>query len=113
MKLRAQAVVLPKERYSYYTIVWESQEGNILRADQMKPSPSVMMWGGMMRHGLTDFHFVMQEIYKLTPIITSTTTLIKTLKPAKFCESCFVSQTTGCSNRMVQDVTRHSNQFDG
>ena len=33
-----------------------------LRAIQMKLSPSVMMWGGMMGHGLTDLHFVIQEI---------------------------------------------------
>ena len=33
-----------------------------LRAIQMKLSPSVMMWGGMMGHGLTDLHFVVQEI---------------------------------------------------
>ena len=51
MKLRAQAVVLPKEGYSHSTIVWESQEGNVLLANQMKLSPSVMMWGGMMGHG--------------------------------------------------------------
>ncbi len=62
MKLRTQAAVLPKEGYSYSTIVWGSQEGNVLRANQMKLSPSVMMWGGMMKHGLTDLHFVMQEI---------------------------------------------------
>ena len=64
MKLRAQAVALPKEGYSYSAIVWGSQEGNVLRANKMKLSPSVRMWGGMMgqRHGLTDLHFVMQEI---------------------------------------------------
>ena len=62
MKLRAKAVVLPKEGYSYSTIVWGSQEGSALRANQMKLSPSVMMWSGMMGHGLTDLHFVMQEI---------------------------------------------------
>ena len=43
MKLRVQAVVLPKEGYSYSTIVWGSQEGSALRANQMKLSPSVMM----------------------------------------------------------------------
>ena len=57
MKLRAEAVVLPKKGYSYSTIVWGSQESNVLRANQMKLSPSVMMWGGMM-----ELHFVMQEI---------------------------------------------------
>ena len=62
MKLRAQAVVLPKEGYSYSIIVWGSQEGNVLRTNQMKLSLSVMMWGGIMGHGLTDLHFVMQEI---------------------------------------------------
>ena len=62
IKLRAQAVVLLKEGYSYSTIVWGSQEGNVLRANQMKLSPSVMMSGGMMGHGLTDLRFVMQEI---------------------------------------------------
>ena len=62
MKLRAQAVVLPKEGCSYSTIVWGSHEGNVLQANQMKLSPSVIMWGGMMGHGLTDLHFVMQEI---------------------------------------------------
>ena len=44
-------------------MVWGSQEGNVLRANQMMLSPSVMMWGGMMGYGLTDLHFVMQEIY--------------------------------------------------
>ena len=62
IKLRAQAVVLPREGYSYSMIVWGSHEGTILRANQMKLSPSVMMWGGMMGHGLTDLHFVMQKI---------------------------------------------------
>ena len=62
MKLRAQAVVLPKEGYSYSTMVWRSQKGNVLRANQMKLSSSVMMWGGMMGHGLTDLHFVMHEL---------------------------------------------------
>ena len=62
MKLRVQAVVLPKEGYSYSTIVWGSQESNVRRANQMKLSPSVMMWGGMMGHGLTDLHFAMPEI---------------------------------------------------
>ena len=64
MKLRAQAVVLLNEGYSYSTIVWGSQEGNVLRASQiqMKHSPSIMMWGGMMGHGLTDLHFLMQEV---------------------------------------------------
>ena len=62
MKLRAKALVLPKEGYSYSTIMRGSQEGNFLRVNQMKLSPSVMMWGGMMGHGLTDLHFVMQEI---------------------------------------------------
>ena len=64
MKLRAQAVVLLNEGYSYSTIVWGSQEGNVLRAIQiqMKHSPSIMMRGGMMGHGLTDLRFVMQEI---------------------------------------------------
>ena len=62
IKLRARAVVIPKEGYSYSTMVWRSQEGNVLRANQMKLSSSVMMWGGMMGHGLTDLHFVMQEI---------------------------------------------------
>ena len=62
MKLRAHAVVLPKEGYSYSTIVWGSQECNVLRANQIRLSPSVMMWGGMMGHRLTDLHFVMQEI---------------------------------------------------
>ena len=61
MKLRAQAVVLPKEGYSYSTIVWRSQEGNVQRAIHMKLSPSVMMWGGMMGQELADLHFVMQE----------------------------------------------------
>ena len=61
MKLRAKALVLPKEGYSYSTIVWGSQEVNILRANQLNLSPSVMMWGGMMGHGLTNLH-VMQEI---------------------------------------------------
>ena len=28
----------------------------------MKLSPSVMMWGEMMGHGLTDLHFFLQEI---------------------------------------------------
>ena len=59
MKLRAQAVVLPKKGYSYSTIEWGSQESNVLRANQMKLSPSVMMWGGMMGHGLTDLYFAM------------------------------------------------------
>ena len=62
VKLKAQAVVLPKEGYSYFVIVWGSQEGSVLRANQMKLGPSVMMWGGMMGHGLTDLHFVMQEM---------------------------------------------------
>ena len=62
MKLRAQAVVPPIKGYSYSTIVWESQEGNVFRANQMKLSPSVMVWGRMMGHELTDLHFVMQEI---------------------------------------------------
>ena len=48
IKLRVQAVVLPKEGYSYSTIVWGSQESNVRRANQMKLSPSVMMRGGMM-----------------------------------------------------------------
>ena len=48
MKLRAKALVLPKEGYSYSTIVWGSQEGNVLRANQTKLNPSVMMRGGMM-----------------------------------------------------------------
>ena len=52
-----------------------------LRAIQMKLSPSVMMWGGMMGHGLTDLHFVMQES-KLTLITTYTTSLKKIVKPA-------------------------------
>ena len=66
MKLRAQAVVQlvpPKEGYSYSTIVWGSQEGNVLRANQMKLSPSVMMRGEMMGHRLIDLNFVMQEIF--------------------------------------------------
>ena len=29
-KLRAQEVVLPEEGYSYSTIAWGSQEGNVL-----------------------------------------------------------------------------------
>lgn len=37
--------------------VWGSQEDNVPRADQMKFSPSVMVWGGMTGHGLTDLHF--------------------------------------------------------
>ena len=45
IKLRAQAVVLPKEGYSYSTIVWRSQKGNVLRANQMKLSPAIMMGG--------------------------------------------------------------------
>ena len=35
-----------------------SQEGNVPRADQMKFSPSVMVWGRMMVYGLTDLHFI-------------------------------------------------------
>ena len=62
IKLRAQAVVLAKEGYSFSVIAWGSQEGNVLRANQMKLSPFIIMWGGMMGHGLTDLHFVMQEI---------------------------------------------------
>ena len=54
--------MLPKEGYSYSIIVWGSQEGNVLQANQMKLNPSVMMRGGIMGHGLTDLHFVMQEI---------------------------------------------------
>lgn len=42
--------------------VWGSQEGNVPRADQMKFSPSVMVWGGMTGHGLTDLHFVPQGV---------------------------------------------------
>ena len=69
IKLRAQAVVLPKEGYSYSTIVWGSQEGNVLLANQMKLSPSLMMWGGIMGHRLiTDLHFVLCKKYKLTLI---------------------------------------------
>ena len=62
IKFRAQAVVLPKEKFSYYTIVWGSQDWNVLRANQMKLSPFVGMWGGIMGRGLTDLHIVMQEI---------------------------------------------------
>ena len=62
IKLRSQAIVLAKEGYSCPVIVWGSQEDNVLRANQMKLNPSVMVWGGMMRHGLTDLHFVMPEI---------------------------------------------------
>ena len=62
IKLRAQAVVLPKEGYSYSIIVWGSQDGNVLRANQMKLSPFVGMWGGIMGRGLTELHLVMQEI---------------------------------------------------
>ena len=36
---------------------WGSQEDNVPRADQMKFSPSVMVWGEMTGHGLTDLHF--------------------------------------------------------
>ena len=57
IKLRAQAVVIPKEGYFYSTVVWGSQEGNVLRVNQMKLIPSVMMLGGVMGHGLTDLHF--------------------------------------------------------
>ena len=42
--------------------VWGSQEGNVPRADQIKFSPSVMVWGGMTGHGLTDLHFVPQGV---------------------------------------------------
>ena len=42
VKLRAQAVVLPKEGFSRFVIVWGSQEGNVLRANQMKLSPSII-----------------------------------------------------------------------
>lgn len=38
--------------------VWGSQECNVPRADQMKFSPSVMVWGGMTGYGLTDLHFI-------------------------------------------------------
>ena len=62
IQLRAQAVVLAKEGYSYPVIVWGWPEDNVPRADQMKFSPSVMMWGGMTGHGLTDLHFVPQEM---------------------------------------------------
>jgi hypothetical protein len=40
--------------------VWGSQEDNVPRADQVKFSPTVMVWGGMTGHGLTDLHFVPQ-----------------------------------------------------
>jgi hypothetical protein len=38
--------------------VWGSQEKHIPPAEQMKFSPSVMVWGGMTARGLTDLHFV-------------------------------------------------------
>ena len=47
MQLRAQAVVLAKKGYSCPVIVWGWPEDNVQRADQMKFSSSVMVWGGM------------------------------------------------------------------
>ena len=47
MQLRAQAVVLAKKGYSWPVIVWGLPEDNVPRAEQMKFSPSVMVWGGM------------------------------------------------------------------
>lgn len=38
--------------------VWGSQEDNVPAANQMKFSPSVLVWGGMTARGLTTLHFV-------------------------------------------------------
>ena len=38
--------------------VWGSQEDSVPAADQMKFSPSVLVWGGMTARGLTTLHFV-------------------------------------------------------
>ena len=54
--------MLAKKDYSCKVIVWWWPENNVPRADQMKFSPSVMVWGGVTWHGLTDLHFVPQEM---------------------------------------------------
>ena len=61
--------------------VWGSQEGNVPRADQMKFSPSVMVWGGMTGHGLTDLHFVPQGM-KINSDYYIDNILEKIVKPA-------------------------------
>ena len=48
IQLRAQAIELARKGYFCPVIVWGWPEDNVPRADQMKFSPSVMVWGGMM-----------------------------------------------------------------
>ena len=54
--------MLAKKGYFCLVMVCGWPEDNIPRADQMKASPSVMAWGGMTGHELTDFHLVHQEM---------------------------------------------------
>ena len=57
------------------------QEDIVLRVDQMKFSPSVMVRGGMTGHGLTDLHFVSQEM-KINSDYYIHNILEKIVKPA-------------------------------
>ena len=61
--------------------VWESQEDSVPGSDQMKFSPSVMVWGDMMGHGLTDINFVSQGT-KINSDYNIDNILEKLVKPA-------------------------------
>ena len=43
-------------------IVWGSQEHSVPRAQQVKFSPRVMVWGGITAQGLTNLHIIPQKM---------------------------------------------------
>ena len=108
--------MLVKKGYSCSAIVWGWPEGNVPWANQMKFNPSVMVWGGMTGHGLTDLHFVPQEMnfdsdYYIDNILQKIVKLA--FNDNVVHRNLFRQLNLGLFQQMVQDVTRPSNQFVG